>query len=115
MSSDNYVKARGGPNNITIYYTEDNRLMIRSGGKWTWRNNNPGNMRSGNYSKNNGCIGYSGGFAVFPTVEQGEIALRDLLRNGYKNSSLKFTIGRFAPEKDKNNPAKYLKFVLSKL
>jgi len=33
MSSDQYVKARGGPNNITIYYTDDNRLMIRSGGK----------------------------------------------------------------------------------
>jgi hypothetical protein len=80
MSSDKYVKARGGLNNITIYYTEGNRLMIRSGGKWTWRNNNPGNMRAGAYSRNNGCIGYSGGYAVFPTLEQGEIALRDLLK-----------------------------------
>ena len=32
MSVDEYVKARGGPNNITIYYSKDNRLMIRSGG-----------------------------------------------------------------------------------
>jgi hypothetical protein len=115
MSSDKYVKARGGPNHITIYYTADNRLMIRSGGKWTWRNNNPGNMRSGNYSKNNGCIGYSDGYAVFPTLEQGEIALRDLLKNGYKNTSLKYTIKRFAPLEDKNSPIKYLKFVLSKI
>jgi hypothetical protein len=115
MSLDQYVKARGGPNHITIYYTDDNRLMIRSGGTWTWRNNNPGNMRSGAYSKNNGCIGYSSGYAVFPTLEQGEIALRDLLENGYKNASLQYTINRFAPEKDKNDPAKYLKFILEKI
>ena len=114
MSSEKYVKARGGPNNITIYYTADNRLMIRSGGKWTWRNNNPGNMEHGNYSKNNGCIGYSGGFAVFPTLEQGEIALKDLLKNGYKNASLQYTIKCFAPPKE-NNTAKYLKFILSKI
>jgi hypothetical protein len=115
MSSDQYVKARGGPNNITIYYTSDNRLMIRSGGTWTWRNNNPGNMEHGNYSKNNGCIGYSGGFAVFSTPEQGDIALRDLLKNGYKGSSLQNMIKRYAPKKDKNSPQKYLKFILSKI
>jgi len=115
MSLDQYVKARGGPNHITIYYTSDNRLMIRSGGTWAWRNNNPGNMGPGNYSKKNGCIGYSGGHAVFPTLEQGDIALRDLLANGYKNSSLEYTIIRFAPKEDKNNPAKYLKFILLKI
>jgi hypothetical protein len=115
MRSDQYIKARGGPNGITIYYTNDNRLMIRSGGTWAWRNNNPGNMRSGNYSKNNGCIGYSGGFAVFPTLEQGEIALRDLLKNGYKGSSIQSMIKRYAPGIDKNNPKRYLKFILAKI
>jgi hypothetical protein len=48
-------------------------------------------------------------------LEQGEIALRDLLKNGYKNTSLKYTIKRFAPLEDKNSPIKYLKFVLSKI
>jgi len=115
MSSDQYVKARGGPNHITIYYTSDNRLMIRSGGRWTWRNNNPGNMGRGTYSKKNGCIGYSGGHAVFPTPEQGEIALRDLLKNGYKNTSLQCMMIKFAPEKDQNKPMKYLKFILLKI
>ena len=115
MISDKFVKARGGPNNITIYYTKDNRLMIRSGGSWTWRNNNPGNLRSGNYSKRNGCIGYSGGFAVFPTLEQGEIAMRDLLKNGYKDSSIKSLIKRYAPKKDGNDPGKYLRFILKKI
>ena len=115
MSSDQYVKARGGPNHITIYYTTDNRLMIRSGGKWTWRNNNPGNMGPGTYSNKTGCIGHSGGHAVFPTLEQGEIALRDLLENGYKNASLRYAIKRFAPKGDNNDPAKYLKFILSKI
>jgi len=27
-----FVKAKGGPNSITIYYSSDNRLMIRSRG-----------------------------------------------------------------------------------
>lgn len=115
MSSDQYVKARVGPNNITIYYTDDNRLMIRSGGTWSWRNNNPGNMRSGKYSRKNGCIGFSGGFAVFATLEQGDFALRDLLKNGYADSSLQSMIKRYAPEKDKNNTRKYLKFIMSKI
>ena len=116
MSPEKYVKARGGPNSITIYYTADNRLMIRSGGSWAWRNNNPGNMEHGNYSKNNGCIGYSGGFAVFPTLEQGEIAFRDLIRNGYHRSSLQSMVKAYAPKGDGgNNPVKYLKFVLSKI
>ncbi|MBU6155260.1 MAG: DUF3892 domain-containing protein [Bdellovibrionales bacterium] len=89
--------------------------MIRSGGTWTWRNNNPGNMRSGKFSKSNGCIGYSGGFAVFPTLDQGEVALRDLLKNGYKGSSIKSLIKHYAPKKDNNNPVKYLRFILTKI
>ena len=42
-------------------------------------------------------------------------ALRDLLKNGYKNSSLQRMIKAYAPKKDKNNPIKYLKFLLSKV
>ena len=61
----------------------------------------------------NGCIGYSGGFAVFPTVEQGEIALRDLLKNGYKNSSLQSMMKGFA-NPEENDTVKYVKFILSK-
>jgi hypothetical protein len=38
-----------------------------------------------------------------------------LLKNGYKNASLQYTIKRFAPPGDNNSPAKYLKFVLSKM
>ena len=100
MKLENYIKE--GPNHITIYYAAGNNLMIRSGGTWTWRNNNPGNMRKGAYSEKNGRIGFSGGFAVFPTVEQGEIALRDLLKNGYQHSSLQGMVKAYAPPKDKN-------------
>ena len=89
--------------------------MIKSGESWAWRNNNPGNLRKGIYSKKNGRIGFSGGFAVFPTVEQGDIALRDLLKNGHQHSSLQSMVKSYAPPKDKNKTAKYLKFVLGKL
>ena len=115
MNSEKYVKARGGPNHITIYYTTDNRLMIKSGGAWTWRNNNPGNMKKGTYTTKNRHSGFSSGFAVFPTLEQVEIALKDLLKNGYKYLSLQRTISAFAPKEDQNKPAKYLKFILSKI
>jgi hypothetical protein len=115
MNLDHYVKAKEGPNHITIYYTADNHLMIKSGGSWTWRNNNPGNLRKGKYSKSNGCIGFSGGFAVFPTLGDGLKAQIDLLKNGYKNSSIQGMVKAYAPPKDKNKTAKYLKFVLGKL
>jgi hypothetical protein len=115
MKPYNFIKAKEGDNSSTVYYTADNRLVIKSGGSWAWRNNNPGNLRKGEYSRNNDCIGYSGGFAVFPTPEQGEAALRDLLKNGYKHSSLQSMIKSYAPKKDKNKTAKYLKFILSKL
>ena len=72
-------------------------------------------MRHGKYSRRNGCIGYSGGFAVFPTPEQGEIALRELLKDGYKGASLQSMIKRFAPKADGNKPQKYLKFILQKI
>ena len=72
-------------------------------------------MRKGIYSEKNGRIGFSGGFAVFPTVEQGDIALRDLLKNGHQHSSLQRMVEKYAPPKDKNKTAKYLKFVLGKL
>jgi hypothetical protein len=115
MKSEKYIKAKEGPNHITIYYTSDNSLMIKSGGSWAWRNNNPGNLRKGIYSAKNGRIGFSGGFAVFPSVELGDIALRDLLKNGHQHSSLQGMIRAYAPPKDKNKTAKYLKFLLSKL
>ena len=115
MKPYNFIKAEKGSINSTIYHAADGSRMVRSGGSWAWRNNNPGNMRKGEYSRENGCIGYSGGFAVFPTREQGLAALVDLLKNGYKNSSLQSMIKRYAPPKDKNKTTKYLKFLLSKL
>jgi hypothetical protein len=115
MRPYNFIKAEKGSNNSTVYYAADGSRTIKSNGTSAWRNNNPGNLRKGKYSRDNSCIGYSGGFAVFPTPERGAIALADLLKNGYKNSSLQSMIKHYAPPKDKNKTAKYLKFILSKL
>ena len=63
-------------------------------------------MRKGQYSRDNGCIGYSGGFAVFPSQKEGEIALERLIKNGYKNSSIESMVKHYAPPKDKNNDSR---------
>jgi hypothetical protein len=115
MKSFKFIRATEGENINTIYYAPDGSKMIKAGGSWAWRNNNPGNLRKGQYSRNNGCIGYSGGFAVFPTQEQGHAALVDLIKNGYKDSSLESMIKHYAPPKDRNKTARYLKFILSQL
>lgn len=106
MKPYNFIKAEKGENNSTVYYAADGSKTIKSGGSWAWRNNNPGNMRKGQYSRDNGCIGYSGGFAVFPSQKEGEIALERLIKNGYKNSSIESMVKHYAPPKDKNNDSR---------
>ena len=102
MKPYRFIKANEGESSSTIYYAPDGSKTIKSGGSWAWRNNNPGNMRKGQYSRNKDCIGYSGGFAVFPTRGQGHAALVDLIKNGYQSSSLQSMVKRYAPPKRKS-------------
>jgi hypothetical protein len=62
----------------------------KQGGSRNWRNNNPGNMAFSNWTVQHGAIGRdSAGFAIFPTLVDGEHAQGALLASpGYAGLSL---------------------------
>lgn len=109
-----FVKAEQGLNHTVIYTDESGRFFRFSGGSWTWRNHNPGNLVPGKVSKRHSQIGIAGKFAVFPTKEDGHAALLDCLRTTYAKASIGKLVETFAPEKDGNNVEIYTKFLRDK-
>lgn len=108
--ANKYIKAENGPGNAVIYYDDSGKLWLFEGGTRTWRNQNPGNMVVGKYSRKNGMIGKAGGFAVFPDYSSGHLALLDLLINEYGNFDLVQLMEKFAPPHE-NKTKKYVKFI----
>jgi hypothetical protein len=81
------------------------------GGDRNWRNNNPGNIRSGGWAKDHGAIGSEGGFAIFPSVAAGRRALDELLSGSkYRNLTLERAMGRYAPPSE-NPTQEYVAFL----
>ena len=84
-----YIRAQEGPPNIgeskpTVqYFDEQGNMIIRSGGTWAWRNNNPGNLVANPYTmgkeRSSKSIGKAGGFATYPDYNTGHQALVDML------------------------------------
>lgn len=90
------------------YTSDDGSGFTRIGGSRTWRNANPGAIRPSKITAQNGACGAAGGFAVFPTEEQGMNALRALLLSkGYINLTLAAAIYKYAPPSDHNNTYRY--------
>ena len=98
-------------------------------GSRSWRNNNPGNLRAGI-----GMTGMDGGFAVFPDVATGKLALIKQLtsiadgsskvygekarRKGYASCgelSLLEVCEIYAPSEDNNSPRQYAEFLAKKV
>lgn len=74
----------------------------------SYRNNNPGNIRFGKFSQGYGAIDDGGGYAKFPTVNQGLAAMVDLLAvKSYRTLTLEAAIARYAPAEDQNKPREY--------
>ena len=93
-----YVFARGGDNNSVIYEDEFGNKYSWIGGTRAWRNNNPGNIRAGDFASRHGSVGTAGGFAVFPDYDHGFSALVALLQTTtYKKLSIEQAINRYAP------------------
>ena len=69
-----------GTNKVSIKNSAGELVEERSGGNINWRNNNPGNIRYGQFAVSMGAIGENGGFAVFPTEEIGRKAADTLLK-----------------------------------
>lgn len=101
------------PEGLSVVYTCANgTATIRTGGTRSWRNNNPGNLRHGAFTKRHGAIGEAGGFAVFPSAETGLLALTRLLQvPRYQSLTLSLAINRFAP-KTENNTENYINFII---
>lgn len=82
-----FVKAEQGLKHAVIYQDESGQIIRYSGGTWSWRNNNPGNLRCKIRGRHVGQIGVAGKFAVFPDYETGLSALKSCLTDEYANSS----------------------------
>ncbi len=108
MSATN---AYEGESNSVIYEYSDGSKEEWSGGTRAWRNNNPGNIRSGGYVDGQGAIGSAGGFGVFPDYDTGYDALTTLLGSrNYRNKTLGQAISRYAPSSE-NDTDSYISHV----
>ncbi len=67
-------------------------------GNHPFRDNNPGDIVGGTFSKANGAVGTDGRFAIFPNAATGFQALTNLLMTStYQNLSIDAAIVRYAP------------------
>ena len=100
-----------GGQGFTDVKTADGEVQRREGVR-NWRNNNPGNIRKGNYAISKGAIGDDGAFAVFPTLDAGLKAKEDLVfGKHYINLSIKDAISKYAPPSE-NNTNMYIQRVV---
>ncbi len=105
-----YIKAEPGPGTSVIYTDAEGKQWRFEGGSRPWRNQNPGNLVSGNVSKRNGAIGVAGGFAVFPDYQVGHGALLDSLKNVHGNKDIPSLMKVYAPPQE-NETKKYIAFI----
>ena len=77
----------------------------------SYRNNNPGNIRFGQFTQGYGAIDDNTGFAKFPTVIQGLAAMLDLLAGPrFRDLSIRAALHKYAP-KSENDTEKYIAFI----
>jgi uncharacterized protein (TIGR02594 family) len=102
------LETKAGSNTVEL---ADGSVEKRTGAR-NWRNNNPGNLEYGAFSKSNGAIGTDGRFAIFPTLDSGNKAQEKLLfeSSSYKNLSVSQAISKYAPPNE-NNTGNYINTV----
>ena len=99
-----FIKARKIAAKSILYIDREGREIVKEAGSRSWRNNNPGNIRKGNFAIVNGAIGDDGAFAIFPDVQTGLDAIVTLLRSkSYVDLSLKDAVFRYAPPNENNS------------
>lgn len=117
ISGDNFFVATEANvyknNGQKIFY---NNGYLKVGGDRNWRLNNPGNLKYGKFTKENGAIGSDGVFAIFPTFKVGYLAQAKLLvQSKYKNQKVKNFIKIYSPTSDGNDVKKYTSFLLKRV
>jgi len=97
-----------------IYETSDGRKYVKEGGSRSWRNNNPGNLKYGEWrnARRDGAIGMDrGGFAIFPDIKTGTEAQYKLIKKWQReNLTLEQFVYKYAPPNE-NDTEKYLKYL----
>lgn len=76
------------------------------------RNNNPGDIEYGRFTKSHGATGGDPRFAVFPDASTGFNAMRALLQSAYLGLTVEQALNKWAPPAE-NDVSAYLKNVLS--
>lgn len=104
-------KVIGAGRGFTDVQTTDGEVLRRQGVR-NWRNNNPGNLEYGKFSKDRGAVGSDGRFAVFPNIKAGSKAKSDLVFGpSYVNLSITDAINRYAPPSENDTP-RYIKHIV---
>ena len=85
---------------VTYTYPDGSKIVLT--GTHPFRDNNPGDLKSGY-----GSIGRDGNFAIYPSLDAGVNALGKTLTGKYGDSSISDTMKAFAPGSDGNDPVKY--------
>jgi len=95
---------------------DENGNVLTVKGDRNWRNNNPGNIEYGDFTKSHGAIGSDGRFAVFPDYETGRAAKESLLFDSpsYSSKTIAGAISRYAPSFE-NNTSAYINAVAGAL
>jgi hypothetical protein len=98
------------------------KKIARRGGTISWRCNNPGNLKFGEFAKKHGAVGPGpGNHAVFPSYFQGLDAQEALLfspEGRYFKRTITEAMSIYAPVSDpdaKNDPIAYANFVARKI
>jgi len=122
------VSNKGKPDNNIIPYTAgagvsaaelaqrkafNDHMKSKTGGSRNERNNNPGNIKYGDFAKSHGATGSDGTFAIFPSMAVGTKAMQELLQHskyygGGGNDTIAGIISKWAPQSDKNDTASYI-------
>lgn len=94
-----FMKAESGMKPSVIYTDEAGQYSRYYGCSLAWRNNNPGNFRPGEVNKKHDQIDVVFKFAVFPDYESGHLALLDVLKITYDNSSIQVNLKNLIEKK----------------
>jgi hypothetical protein len=78
---------------------------VRLGGTIPWRDNNPGDIRSGAFARRHGAIGAAFGFAVFPDMAIGTAAIGPLLQHNYRDMTVRAAIEKYDADANKEQYA----------
>ena len=106
--AQNTTTATANGNTVTITTTNgDTKTVETRTGTHAFRDNNPGNIRDGNFAQSNGAVGNDKGFAIFPSSDKGFKALDTLLLgSSYQKLTVDQAINRYAPPSE-NDTATY--------